>query len=72
MASQNPGTDSPLYPGLLRRFHDAASEEAVSAFWKENRTFARSIEQRDGAPVASARREPPTSPPPTVTNMPAG
>ena len=47
-APETSGTDSPLYPSLLRRFHDAASEEAISAFWKEHDTFTRSIEQRAG------------------------
>ena len=47
MSSDQP---SSLYPPLARKFHDAESEAAVSAFWREHDIFARSIAQREGAP----------------------
>ena len=35
---------APRYGGLARPFHDAHSEEMVSAFWKRHDVFRRSIE----------------------------
>ena len=44
-----------LYPALARKFHDAESEALISAFWQENRTFERSIEQRARLRVGCVR-----------------
>ena len=50
-----------LYPGLARKYHDAQSEELISRFWRENRTFLRSIEAREGAPDWVFYEGPPTA-----------
>ena len=50
-----------LYPTLARPFHDAESEQAISAFWKDNDTFKRSIAMRDGAPSWVFYEGPPTA-----------
>ncbi len=50
-----------LYPALARKFHDAESEALISAFWQENRTFERSIEQREGAQDWVFYEGPPTA-----------
>ncbi len=50
-----------LYPDLFSKFHDAASEERISAFWNENNTFVRSIEQREGCPDWVFYEGPPTA-----------
>lgn len=50
-----------LYPTLARPFHDHQSEEAISAFWKDNDVFKRSIAQRDGAPSWVFYEGPPTA-----------
>ncbi len=60
MSKEN-GTLSPLYPALARKFHDAESEALISAFWREDRTFERSIEQREGAPDWVFYEGPPTA-----------
>ncbi len=49
MSEANGKTCASLYPPLARKFHDAQSEAGISALWQEQRTFARSIEQREGA-----------------------
>jgi len=60
--SQVPGKDpSRLYPALARKFHDANSEELISRYWKENDTFRRSVEARDGAPDWVFYEGPPTA-----------
>ncbi len=51
----------PLYPPLARKFHDAASEERISAFWKQHDVFRRSIAQREGAPDWVFYEGPPTA-----------
>ncbi|MCB1181839.1 isoleucine--tRNA ligase [bacterium] len=58
MSSDQP---SSLYPPLARKFHDAESEAAVSAFWREHDIFARSIAQREGAPDWVFYEGPPTA-----------
>ncbi len=50
-----------LYPDLFSKFHDSASEERISEFWKRNNTFVRSIEQRDGCPDWVFYEGPPTA-----------
>jgi isoleucyl-tRNA synthetase len=50
-----------LYPTLTRPFHDAASEQAVSAFWERHGTFQRSIRQREGCPDWVFYEGPPTA-----------
>jgi len=40
--------ETPLYPALARKFHDAHSEERVNRFWKEHDVFPRSIAARKG------------------------
>ena len=50
-----------LYPDLFSKYHDSASEERISRFWEENRTFERSIEQRDGAKDWVFYEGPPTA-----------
>lgn len=50
-----------LYPPLARAFHDAVSEQAVSAFWDRHGTFRRSIDQRGGAPAWVFYEGPPTA-----------
>ena len=52
---------SDLYPALSRPFHDAESEQRISAFWKEHDTFKRSISQREGAPDWVFYEGPPTA-----------
>jgi len=52
---------APLYPALTRKFHDAESEAAVSAFWKDHDVFGRSIAARDGAPNWVFYEGPPTA-----------
>ncbi|PIV82209.1 isoleucine--tRNA ligase, partial [bacterium CG17_big_fil_post_rev_8_21_14_2_50_64_8] len=54
-------SEQPLYPPLARKFHDAESEELISGFWQKNATFARSIEQREGAPSWVFYEGPPTA-----------
>ena len=61
MSTENGSTPSPVYPALTRKFHDAESEAAVSAFWRKNDTFARSIAQREGAPDWVFYEGPPTA-----------
>jgi len=61
MSTENGSLSRPIYPALARKFHDAESEALVSAFWQENRTFARSIEQRDGAKDWVFYEGPPTA-----------
>ncbi|MGD9547567.1 MAG: isoleucine--tRNA ligase [Candidatus Krumholzibacteriia bacterium] len=51
----------PLYPPLARKFHDARSEELISDFWKEDGTFRRSIDRREGAPAWVFYEGPPTA-----------
>jgi isoleucyl-tRNA synthetase len=50
-----------LYPDLFSKFHDAASEEQISEFWQKNRTFVRSIEEREGCPNWVFYEGPPTA-----------
>jgi len=50
-----------LYPPLARPFHDAESEQRISAFWKQHDTFRRSISQREGAPDWVFYEGPPTA-----------
>jgi isoleucyl-tRNA synthetase len=50
-----------LYPALARKFHDSASEEAISRFWDENDIFKRSITEREGAPDWVFYEGPPTA-----------
>ena len=50
-----------LYPPLARPFHDAVSEQAVSAFWVRHQTFRRSIDRRQGAPDWVFYEGPPTA-----------
>ncbi len=50
-----------LYPELFSKFHDSASEERISKFWRENETFARSIQQREGCPDWVFYEGPPTA-----------
>lgn len=50
-----------LYPPLARPFHDAVSEQAVSAFWDRHQTFRRSIDRRQGAPDWVFYEGPPTA-----------
>ncbi|MCP4574344.1 MAG: isoleucine--tRNA ligase [bacterium] len=50
-----------LYPDLAGRFHDASSEEAVAAFWREHDVFRRSIAAREGAPDWVFYEGPPTA-----------
>ena len=52
---------NPLYPGLARRFHDAGSEELISAFWQAHDVFSRSIAQREGSPDWVFYEGPPTA-----------
>lgn len=61
MSQKNDETVAPLYPALVRKFHDAGSEAAVRDLWREQRTFARSIEQREGAPNWVFYEGPPTA-----------
>ncbi len=49
------------YPALSRKFHDSASEEAISRFWDENDIFKRSIAAREGAPDWVFYEGPPTA-----------
>ncbi|RKZ11477.1 isoleucine--tRNA ligase, partial [bacterium] len=51
----------PIYPGLARRFHDAGSEELISAFWRAHHVFDRSISQREGSPDWVFYEGPPTA-----------
>ncbi|MBU2503165.1 class I tRNA ligase family protein, partial [bacterium] len=51
----------PLYPPLARKFHDARSEELISDFWKEDGTFRKSIDRREGAPDWVFYEGPPTA-----------
>jgi isoleucyl-tRNA synthetase len=53
--------DAPLYPPLARRYHDAASERLISRFWREDRTFQRSIALREGCPDFVFYEGPPTA-----------
>jgi isoleucyl-tRNA synthetase len=53
--------DNPLYPPLARKFHDAQSERVISQFWREDRTFQKSIALRDGAPDFVFYEGPPTA-----------
>ena len=50
-----------LYPPLARPFHDAESEQRISAFWKEHDTFRRSITEREGRPDWVFYEGPPTA-----------
>jgi len=50
-----------LYPSPARPFHDAASEHAVSEFWRRHDTFRRSIAQREGCPDWVFYEGPPTA-----------
>ena len=50
-----------LYPDLFSKFHDSASEERISLFWKKHNTFSRSIEQREGCPDWVFYEGPPTA-----------
>ena len=52
---------SDLYPALSRPFHNAESEQLISAFWKEHDTFKCSIAQREGAPDWVFYEGPPTA-----------
>jgi isoleucyl-tRNA synthetase len=61
MANADRQDAAPLYPPLARKFHDAGSEELISAFWKRNDTFRRSIAQREGAPSWVFYEGPPTA-----------
>ena len=47
----------PVSPDL----HFAAREKEISAFWKENKIFEKSIENREGAPVFTFYDGPPTA-----------
>jgi isoleucyl-tRNA synthetase len=53
--------DAPLYPPLARKFHDAESEQLISAFWRDHEVFRRSIAQREGAPDFVFYEGPPTA-----------
>jgi len=61
MSKENGTPSEPLYPALARKFHDAESEALISAFWRENRTFERSIAQRENAPNWVFYEGPPTA-----------
>lgn len=50
-----------LYPHPARPFHDAQSEQRVSAFWREHDVFRRSIAQREGRPDWVFYEGPPTA-----------
>jgi isoleucyl-tRNA synthetase len=50
-----------LYPTSARPFHDAQSEQLVSAFWREHDVFRRSIAQREGGPDWVFYEGPPTA-----------
>jgi isoleucyl-tRNA synthetase len=50
-----------LYPPLARPFHDAESEQRISAFWKQHDTFRRSIAEREGKPDWVFYEGPPTA-----------
>ncbi|MBK8165726.1 MAG: isoleucine--tRNA ligase [bacterium] len=52
---------APLYPALARKFHDARSEELVSAFWRRHDTFRRSVREREGCPDWVFYEGPPTA-----------
>jgi isoleucyl-tRNA synthetase len=52
---------APLYPALARKFHDAQSEELISAFWRRHDTFRRSISAREGCPDWVFYEGPPTA-----------
>ena len=54
-------TENELYPPLASKFHDAGSEELISAFWQEHDTFRKSIAQREGAPDFVFYEGPPTA-----------
>ncbi|MFH1844345.1 MAG: isoleucine--tRNA ligase [bacterium] len=53
--------ENELYPPLARKYHDAESERLVSAFWKEQATFRKSIEIREGGPDFVFYEGPPTA-----------
>ncbi len=61
MSTENRKTSDPIYPALVRKFHDAESEAVISRIWQENRTFERSIELREGAPDWVFYEGPPTA-----------
>ncbi|PID79898.1 isoleucine--tRNA ligase, partial [bacterium DOLZORAL124_64_63] len=50
-----------LYPDLFSKYHDSASEERISRFWEEDKTFERSIRQREGCPDWVFYEGPPTA-----------
>ncbi len=54
-------SQQPPYRPLARKFHDAKSEELISAFWKQNGTFAKSIARREGAADWVFYEGPPTA-----------
>jgi len=53
--------DRELYPPLARPFHDAESEQRISAYWREHGTFRRSIAQREGSADWVFYEGPPTA-----------
>jgi len=61
MSAPDRQPSAPLYPALARKFHDAHSEERISAFWREHDTFRRSIARREGCPDWVFYEGPPTA-----------
>ncbi len=53
--------DHALYPPLLSKMHDAASERRISGFWQSDDTFRRSIAARMDAPTWVFYEGPPTA-----------
>jgi isoleucyl-tRNA synthetase len=61
MSADDRPPHAPLYPALARKFHDAHSEELISAFWRRHDTFRRSIAGREGCPDWVFYEGPPTA-----------
>ena len=61
MSAADRQPSAPLYPALARKFHDAQSEELISAFWRRHDTFRRSISEREGCPPWVFYEGPPTA-----------
>jgi isoleucyl-tRNA synthetase len=49
------------YPPLAQKYHDARSEERISAFWQQEDVFRRSIAAREGRPDWVFYEGPPTA-----------